>query len=36
MVLEGVRQGGGGKPEAEEEIIIDVTGTAVLAGTKGK
>ena len=35
-MLEGMRQGGAGKPEAEEEIIIEVTGTAVPAGTKGK
>ncbi len=36
MVLEGIEQEGGGKREIEEEIIIDVTGTAVslLPGTK--
>lgn len=35
MVLEDIEQEGGGKGEMEGEIIIDVTGTAVLPGTKG-
>lgn len=35
MVLEDTEQKGGGKREIEREIIIDVTCTAVLPGTKG-
>lgn len=35
MVLEAIGHEEGGKREMEGEIIIDVTGTAVLLGTKG-
>lgn len=35
MVLEDIKQKEGGNQEMEGEIIIDVTGTAVLPGTIG-